>query len=92
MDGRTNVHGDERVERYLGTTWAGKHNWAADPDLSSARLVIGPIDAPLTTILRLAPDYQVVYEDKMAVVFERKTPSDSRDVARAQSPNPGIQR
>jgi hypothetical protein len=79
MDGRANVHGDQRIGRSV-ETWAGK-DWSFDPDLSSARLVIGPIDAPLTAILRLVPGYQVVYEDKMAVVFAHKSTSSLRDVA-----------
>jgi hypothetical protein len=85
IDGRTDVHWDQRIVRSV-ETWAGKHDWSSDPDLISAGLVIGPIDAPLTAILRLVPDYQVVYEDKTAVVFARKTPSSWRDVARTQSP------
>jgi hypothetical protein len=83
MDGRANVHGDRRIGRSV-ETWAGKHDWPSDPDLSSARLVIGPIDAPLTAILRLAPDYQVAYEDQVAVVFVRRAPSASPHIAHAR--------
>lgn len=84
IDGRTAVHGDQRIVRSVDT-WAGKHDWSSDPELSSAGIVIGPIDAPLTAILRLVPDYQVVYEDKIAVVFAHKTPSSPGDVARTHS-------
>ena len=83
MDGRANVHGDRRIGRSV-ETWAGKHDWPSDPDLSSARLVVGPIDAPLTAILKLSPDYQVAYEDQLAVVFVRRAPFASPQIARAR--------
>ncbi len=86
IDGRTNVHGDHRVERSV-ETWAGK-DWVADPDLSSARLVVGPVDAPLAEILRFVPDYQVVYEDKITVVFVRNRPAEPRNLARAHISHP----
>ena len=69
IDGRTNVHSLRRVARsYL--TWTGNPDWAADPDLRKARLVLAPRGLALVSILRLDPRYRVVYEDKLAVVFQ----------------------
>ncbi len=70
MDGRAALHGDKRLER-SAKTWSGQPDWAADPDLQGSGLVIGPVNAPLTQILRLAPGYKLVYEDKLAAVFIR---------------------
>ena len=68
IDGRTNVHGDQRVNR-SDATWNALPDWAADPDLTKAHLVIGPVQAPLNQVLRLDPSFHLVYEDKIAAVF-----------------------
>jgi hypothetical protein len=68
MDGRTNLYGDERINASVAT-WAGMPHWASDPDLLKANLVIGPVSAPLTQLLRMSPRFDLVYEDKVAVVF-----------------------
>jgi len=68
IDGRTNLYGDERLNRSVAT-WNGHSDWGDDAQLKSARLVIGPVQSPLTQILRLEPRFQLVYEDKLAAVF-----------------------
>ena len=70
MDGRTNVHGDLRIDRSL-RTWAGYPGWDLDPELANARLVIADLGRPLTSHLRRDPRFRLVYEDKTAVVFIR---------------------
>lgn len=71
MDGRTNVHGPERVMRsYL--TWSGQRGWSEDPELQKARLILAPRNQALTSILRLDPRFRADYEDNLAVVFVRK--------------------
>jgi hypothetical protein len=51
------------------STWNAQPGWASDPDLQSAKLVIAPVNAPLTQVLRLDTRFEVAYEDKLAVVF-----------------------
>jgi hypothetical protein len=52
------------------STWAGGLGWDADPELKSARLVIAPVELPLTKLLRDRPtEWKVVFEDETAVVF-----------------------
>ena len=36
IDGRTNLHSEERIARSL-STWAGGKDWEKDPDLKAAR-------------------------------------------------------
>jgi hypothetical protein len=76
IDGRTNVHGDERIYRW-DDTWNGRPEWASDPDLQKAGLVIGPVKASLTQLLRMDPRFELAYEDKLAAVFvaRRSLPS-----------------
>jgi hypothetical protein len=68
MDGRTNIYGDERVERSIAT-WSGGRKWNADPELAVSRLVIADVEAPLTSLLRFDSRFKLVYEDEVAVVF-----------------------
>jgi hypothetical protein len=73
MDGRTPVHGVTRILRHVDT-WHGAPGWRADPELAGARIVIGPRDLPLTSLLRLDQRFTVAYEDREgpAVVFVAK--------------------
>ncbi len=74
IDGRAALDGTPRIDRSVAT-WGGQPNWASDPDLQKARLVIGPVTAPLTQLLRLDPHFQLVYEDKVAAVFAARQSS-----------------
>jgi hypothetical protein len=68
VDGRADFNGDKRLGRSF-STWNGAPDWASDPDLRSAKLVIGPVGAPLTQLLRLDQNFALVFEDKVAAVF-----------------------
>ncbi len=68
VDGRQNLYGDERLNR-SAKTWAAEPDWATDTQLTSSGVVIGPVDAPLTQILRRDRRFQLAYEDKVAAVF-----------------------
>jgi len=70
MDGRTNVHGTPRILQ-SAATWQGRHDWNSDLELQRARLVIGPVDSPLASLLRSDPRYHLAYEDRVASVFTR---------------------
>ena len=70
MDGRANVHGDERIKQALAT-WSGRPHWIDDQDLNRAQVVIAQKEIALTAILRLDPRFRVAYQDDTAVVFIR---------------------
>ena len=76
IDGRAALYGDERIYR-SDDTWNGRPDWASDPDLQKAGLVIGPVKASLTQLLRMDPRFEPAYEDKLAAVFvaRRSLPS-----------------
>jgi hypothetical protein len=71
LDGRTNLHGDERLLR-IENTWAGRDGWEADPELSASNLVIADATMALTALLRRDGRFEVAYEDSVAVVFVRR--------------------
>jgi hypothetical protein len=71
IDGRTNVHGDERVGHF-GAMWTGKPEWASDPELLRANVVVAKKDTALGSLLRLDERFKIAYEDVQAVVFQRR--------------------
>ena len=72
IDGRSNLHGDERIQRSLDT-WAGRPSWEDDPDLRAARLVIARTDSPLTSLLLRDAEFERVHIDPLATVFIRRS-------------------
>jgi len=68
IDGRSNVHDAARI-RHSAEGWNGKQDWALDPELTAARIVIADKHFALTQLLRLDPHFEQVYEDQIAVVF-----------------------
>jgi hypothetical protein len=81
MDGRSNLHGDQRIVRSF-RTWTGLRGWNADPELSAARLVIASIETPLASLLQRDPRFQEVYGDRLARVFiARRTSTAERDAS-----------
>jgi hypothetical protein len=74
MDGRMNVHGDQRIERSVNT-WSGLRGWESDPELMKARLVIGGANNALTNLMRMDSRFKLVYEDATAAVFIASTDS-----------------
>jgi len=72
IDGRTNLHGDERIERF-GRTWCALPGWRDDEDLSAAGVVIAPVDSALAEQLRHDARFgDPAHEDRVAVVFVRR--------------------
>jgi hypothetical protein len=77
LDGRTNLHGDERILR-IGNTWAGGPGWQDDPDLAAAGVVVADVRAPLAALLLRDERFVLVHEDPLARVFVRRAQVDSR--------------
>ncbi len=79
IDGRTNLHGDERLTREHSLL-AAEPGWDNEPGLRSAGVIVLPkkrrgVEIPLTRELRNRPDcWRVLHEDEIAVVFVRETP------------------
>jgi hypothetical protein len=71
MDGRTNVHGDARVEQSVKTL-AGSPEWQTDPDLLRADIAVIESDSALASLLHIDHDFQVIYQDSVGTVFERR--------------------
>jgi hypothetical protein len=68
MDGRANLHGDDRLDASF-RTWAALPEWEDNPDLRRAGLVIAGTQEPLTSLLAKDPRFRRVYQDAVATVF-----------------------
>lgn len=71
LDGRTNLHGDDRIFR-IGNTWAAGPGWRDDPDLAAANVVLADTHSPLGCVLMLDERFELVHEDAVARVFIHK--------------------
>jgi hypothetical protein len=67
IDGRTMVHGQERLLRHFKTLRG--RDWSGDRELTGARLVILPAQGTLASLLRLDPGFELLYEDSTSVVL-----------------------
>ncbi len=72
MDGRTNIQDEKRIETNLAV-WSGYPQWESDPELGNAKLIIAEIGRPLTALLHHDRRFEVVYEDRIALVFVAKS-------------------
>ena len=68
IDGRAALYGDDRINRSRAT-WDGEPNWASDPQLLSAGLIVAPVNTPLTQLLRLNPAFKLTHEDQQTALF-----------------------
>jgi hypothetical protein len=75
IDGRTNLHGDDRIE-HLGDVWAAIPTTADDAELFDAGVIIAPAASPRVSLLERDPQFKArfeeVYSDDLARVFVRK--------------------
>jgi hypothetical protein len=71
IDGRTNVHGDDRVKAYSDAL-RGLPGWEKDPELASAKLIIWSTKSPLVGLLRCDTRFRQVFSDPQATVFVRR--------------------
>lgn len=76
IDGRANLHGDERLRRYQ-RTWQAAPDWVDDPELAAAGLVITANDKPLLSLLKGDQRFTQVYGDKVASVFAARQKSEN---------------
>jgi hypothetical protein len=76
IDGRTNLQGDDRIER-SERTWSGKGYRWSDPEFQAARIVVADRTTALAEILRLDPQFERIYDDSVAVVFRSRAPAES---------------
>jgi hypothetical protein len=67
IDGRTNLHGDERLKRHYKTMLGIQP--LEDDDLKAARLVIVRTEGPLPDLLTASGRFAVIYRDDLATVL-----------------------
>jgi hypothetical protein len=72
VDDRHDLYGSGRIRQYLILTQA-EPGWRSVLENWKIRTVLLPTDSTLANLLRELPqDWRIAYEDKVAVVFERR--------------------
>jgi hypothetical protein len=72
VDDRHDLYGSGRIRQYVTLTQAGP-GWQSVLEQWQIRTALLPTDSTLANLLREFPqDWRVAYEDKVAVVFERR--------------------
>jgi len=72
VDDRHDLYGSGRIQEYLILT-QGERGWRSVLEKWQIRTALLPTDSTLASLLRELPrDWRVAYEDKVAVVFERR--------------------
>lgn len=69
-DGRTDFYGPEFVQDGLDV-WDAHSNWSTILAEYHVNATLLPVDSALATVLRERPDWKPVYQDQVAVLFER---------------------
>ena len=69
-DGRTDFYGPAFVQDGLDV-WNARSNWSAILAQYDVNAALLPVDSALATVLRERPDWSPVYQDQVAVLFER---------------------
>jgi hypothetical protein len=90
IDGRTIIHGQQRVLRNWSTVY-GRAGWQDDPELARARLVILPKDCPLSGLLAHDARFRRVYGDEIAAVFVGRLAEAERKGAGRQEEQAGVE-
>jgi hypothetical protein len=72
IDGRANLHGDDRVDQSM-TTFLGQPGWDQNPDLLAAGVILAETKSPLVSLLRVDSRFEKVHEDETATVFVPRT-------------------
>jgi hypothetical protein len=69
VDDRHDMYGSDYMKRYLKIV-NGESDWSMQLQTMGARSVLVPSTSALGSLLRLTPEWRLVYEDGQAVVFE----------------------
>ena len=72
IDGRIDMYGDEFVRQFVNIT-RGLSDWREPFNRYGVQVAIVSSTSVLRLQLQQSPDWQQVYEDKMAVVFRRRS-------------------
>ncbi|MBM3129703.1 MAG: hypothetical protein FJ009_13890 [Chloroflexi bacterium] len=72
IDGRADVYGDAFIEDVYLKAYRGGADWRAPLEQYAVRVVLIEPGAPLAAQLARDPEWQSVYADRQAVVFEKR--------------------
>ncbi len=71
IDGRADVYGDKFIYAFIDV-YRARPGWEQALDAQAVRLVLVEPDSGLASALRQSSGWEIIYEDKVGVIFERK--------------------
>jgi hypothetical protein len=70
IDGRADVYGDKFIFDYM-TIYHSEPGWESKLNDQAVRIVLIESSAPLATMLRQSPRWQIAYKDRTSIIFIR---------------------
>jgi len=80
VDGRSDFYGDDFGEKYLNILNA-RYDWQQGMDKYGIDTIVIAPKFALATLLKISPDWRLVYDDKVALVFRRNLTGPRRAAA-----------
>lgn len=68
IDGRTDLYGDDIDTRFFKTQ-NGDESYKEDPYLNESHVILLPTRTALASVLLSDPNYTLIYQDKLAVIY-----------------------
>jgi hypothetical protein len=75
VDGRTDLYDDEFLRNYLKTALA-LPDWQTRLDQADIGLILIEPNSPLDAVLQTAPDWDPIFTDEQAVIFQKRAHAD----------------
>ena len=73
MDGRSDFFGGDLGKEYVHLA-SGSHDWEQILDHYRIDLALVPVEWPLAELLKRDAGWRILKDDKIAILFERRTP------------------
>jgi hypothetical protein len=73
MDGRSDFFGGDLGKQYVDLA-SGRHDWEQILDQYRIDMALVPVEWPLAELLKRNAAWKIIKDDKMAILFERRTP------------------
>ncbi len=73
IDGRADLFGDEFIHLYM-QAFRQQPSWQEPLDIYDVNYVLIRFESGLDTLLNASPDWQPIYQDEMAIIYQRQSP------------------
>jgi hypothetical protein len=86
VDGRSDFFGASLGKEYIHLASA-RYDWEELLNRYRIDIAIVPVEWPLAELLKRSPDWNLIKDDNLAILFERRTPVLMKNQVSAESPS-----